>query len=230
MQLDAVHDRTHSVFADAGAAPAVGITGEQPGLPVDRQELGGSPSRVMLLDSARSASRPTAQASWVKSRSAPFQRPHEWQCLWDRQTSWVEHLQPGLSSFLISRSCNCLRSVCAAALVVGLLPLPLNLRTALDQLASVRDHFIGNLEGLGRVEAQHLLGSGNFLVATAPCALPVPWSLGVKPDDDRVQADKARRSVGLGRFEPRPASDIFPGSDRHHHGSSPLSAHASRAA
>ena len=46
-----------------------------------------------------------------------------------------------------------------------LLPLGLGLAAAVQRLTGVRDDLVGDLEGLLRVEAQHLLGRGDLVVA-----------------------------------------------------------------
>ena len=165
MQFDAVHDRTHGVFADAEVQhSAVGITGKQPGLPVDRQEASLTLGSGVLGFGEVSRAAPN---SGILDEIALSTFPEAARVAMPLGSTLAGH-HPGqpLSSFLISRSCNSLRSGLAAAHSCGLLPLLLNLRTALDQLASVRDHFIGNLESLVQVEAQHLLGSCNFLHPT----------------------------------------------------------------
>src|SRR4029453_17684971 len=102
--------------------------------------------------------------------------------------------------------------VAPSPFVVCLLPLLLNPRPALDQVASVGDHLIGNLEIFVRVEAQYLLGSGNFLVTQRSAVrLPSALEVGSRPADDRMQADEARPiRYSLGRLDcVSQRSDIF---------------------
>ena len=77
----------------------------------------------------------------------------------------------------------------------ALLPLVLGLPPAVEQLAGVGDDLVGHLEGLLRVEAEHLLGGGHLLVAQrgSRAALPVFCLLGAG------QPMIVRRLMKLGR-------------------------------
>ena len=77
--------------------------------------------------------------------------------------------------------------------VEGLLPLVLGLLAAVQQLAGVGDDLVGHLEGLLRVEAQHLLGGGDLVGAQRRAVrLAGALQLGGRPGDDRPQLDEAR--------------------------------------
>src|SRR5829696_5463104 len=113
----------------------------------------GSPSGVVLLDSARSA-----------------------ELVLDQPL--VERLALGIG---------------LSPAVVGLLPLLLSLRAALDQLAGVVDHLIGDDEGLVRIKAEHLLGGSDFfLTQCSAVGLTGALEVGSGPADDRLQADEGR--------------------------------------
>ena len=86
--------------------------------------------------------------------------------------------------------------------VVQLGPLGVRLRPALHDLAGVRDHLVGDLEGLVRVEAEDLLDGPDLVGSPSaePCALPVFISLGAgKPITVRSRMNDGRSGLGLAR-------------------------------
>ncbi len=84
----------------------------------------------------------------------------------------------------------------AAPLLERLLPLGLGLPSPLTQCPGVREDLVGDLEGLGRVEAEDALG-GRDLVVAQRRAVRGLGVLGVRrrPGDDRAHRDE-RRPVG----------------------------------
>ena len=91
MQLDAVQDRTHGVFANAEMQhPAVGATAKHLLCRSVGRKL-GSPSGVVLLDSARSAEPPQSSGNLGAIALSTFPKLRGWRCPLDRRTSWAGH-------------------------------------------------------------------------------------------------------------------------------------------
>ena len=160
----------------------------------------GSPFGVVRLDSARSALPPQSSG----------RRRHE----------RVDHCTGGLAGrHVLARPrtsaarrpsrrearCSSMRARSSAppgfASLPGAepgLPLLVRGRPALAQSADVIEHLVGHLERLVRVEAEDLLGGGDFFGAERrPVRLAGVLGLRCGPRDDRLQRDEGR-PLGLG--------------------------------
>ena len=155
----------------------------------------GSPSGVVLLDSARSAEPPHSSGIFgvialiTLPEAARVAMPLGSASQLGRSAS-----QPGLSSLATSRSYSALPSGLAAAQASNRdCHSSWACCAAVAQAAGVGDDLVGHLEGLLRVEAQHLLGRGDLLVAEGGAVgLAGALQLGRGPADDRAELDEAR--------------------------------------
>ena len=197
MDLDPVHDRAHGVLADAEVQhPAVRVAGEHLALPVRSGRKLGSPSGVVLFDSARSADPPhssgifgvmalitlpdAARVAMPLGSALPAGQvvvPARAQLVGDQpvveRLALRVRLRPSRRTPAATASCACWprsRSFRVCAMTSSV-----------------------DLEGLVGVEAQHLLGRRHLLVAERGAVrLAGALQLGGRPADDRAQLDEAR--------------------------------------
>ena len=169
-----------------------------PGKALDCRSVGrklGSPSGVVLFDSARSAEPPHSSGIFgvialiTLPDAARVAMPLGSAGQLGRSLS-----QPGLSSSATRRSYSSLPSGFAAAQVSKLdCHSSWACRPRSSQLAGVGDHLVGHLERLLGIEAQHLLGR-RHLVGAQRRAVRLAGALQLRgrPGDDRPELDEAR--------------------------------------
>ena len=194
----------------------------------------GSPFIVVLLLSARSAEPPHSSGSTGASASSTLPDAARVAMPFGSAGELGQRVGPARRAAcgVVSRSNSAVRSGLAAAQASKrLLPRGVRRPAALDHLAGVGEHLVGDGEALRRVEAEDLLGGGD-LVGAERRAVDLAGVLLVRrrPADDRAQRDE-RRPVGLrlGRLERRATAPRRPRGSRPRRRARPASRRSARA-